>query len=88
MNATDTILYLIELLLLYLDELKEIKDGSASPFAYGEKTAYTECLEVLQQWDGANRNGLDFDIKKSPALKARGFFYFLSVKIKQAGDHV
>ena len=64
MNATDTILYLIELLLVYLDELKEIKDGNASPFAYGEKTAYTECLEVLQQWDGAKRNGLDFDIEK------------------------
>lgn len=64
MNAKDTILYLKELLLFYLDELKEVTDDEDSLFAYGEKTAYTECLEVLQLWESAADHGLDFDIEK------------------------
>ena len=64
MNAQDTIIYLKDLLLNYLDELKGVRDKSDTLFAYGEKTAYTECLEVLQLWENAERNGLDFDIEK------------------------
>ena len=64
MNAKDTILYLKELLLNYLDELKEITDSAETLFAYGEKTAYTECLEVLQRWESATRYGLDFNIEE------------------------
>lgn len=70
MNAKDTIIYLKELLLLYLDELKEITDNQDTLFAYGEKTAYTECLEVLQLWENSAQYGLDFDIEKRyPLLK-------------------
>ena len=28
----------------------------------GEKTAYTECLEIVQLWDEAAVNGLDYKI--------------------------
>lgn len=33
-------------------------------FAFGEKTAFVECLEILQTWDKAEENGLDYDIEK------------------------
>lgn len=70
MSSEDTILYLKELLLYYLDDLKEVGDNQNNLFAYGEKTAYTECLEVLQLWENAARHGLDFDIeKKYPLVK-------------------
>lgn len=64
MDAKDTLLYLKELLLFYLDELKEVSDNQDCLFAYGEKTAYTECLEIIQLWENAAQNGLDFDIEK------------------------
>ena len=64
MNAKDTILYLKELLLTYLDELKEVRDSDDTLFAYGEKTAYTECLEILQRWESAQSYGLDFNIEE------------------------
>ena len=61
MNARETLLYLAELLTAYLEELRSAaKDG----FAYGEKTAYTECLEIVQLWDEAAVNGLDYKIEK------------------------
>lgn len=70
MSIEDTINYLKELLLFYLDDLKDVGDSQDDLFAYGEKTAYTECLEVLQLWENAASNGLDFDIeKKYPLLK-------------------
>lgn len=70
MTAKDTIIYLKDLLFFYLDDLKEVTDRQDTLFAYGEKTAYTECLEVLQLWENADRYGLDFDIeKKYPLVK-------------------
>lgn len=64
MNANETILYLKELLIDYLNDLQSVGDKPDTLFAYGEKTAYTECLEVLQRWENAKTNGLDFDIEK------------------------
>lgn len=70
MNIQDTFIYLKELLLFYLDDLKDVTDSQSTLFEYGEKTAYTECLEVLQLWEHAARYGLDFDIeKKYPLIK-------------------
>lgn len=70
MSSEDTILYLKELLLFYLDDLKDIGNSQNNLFAYGEKTAYTECLEVLQLWENAACHGLDFDIEqKYPLVK-------------------
>ena len=60
MNAEETIIYLIQLYIQYLDEL------SLSPrndFTIGEMTAYVETLEILQRWEKANRHGLDFFIE-------------------------
>lgn len=58
--------YLKELLLFYLEDLKDVKEDAL--FAYGEKTAYTECLEILQCWEHAATKGLDFDIEEKYPL--------------------
>lgn len=63
-NAEDILKKLIDLLLLYLEELSEYKDTKEQQFEYGEKLAYTECLECIQLWEHANQNGLGFDIEK------------------------
>ena len=39
-----------KLLLSYIDELYEYKDIEKAQFEYGERTAYTECLEWIQEW--------------------------------------
>lgn len=60
MNAEETIIYLVQLYIQYLDEL------SLSPrndFTIGEMTAYVETLEILQRREKANRHGLDFVIE-------------------------
>lgn len=67
MNSQDTVIYLKELLISYLDDLKDIRRDT--PFAYGEKTAYTECLEILQLWEHAATHGLNFDIEKRYPLQ-------------------
>ena len=55
---------IIKLLTQYLAELSDVSDRPDSQFAYGEKTAYTECLEFLSYWDEAEQNGLDFEVEK------------------------
>ncbi len=59
---------MIKLLLLYIEELSEYKDNKETQFEYGEKTAYTECLEMLQGWSKAKKYGLDFDIEEKYPL--------------------
>ena len=45
--------------------LGEIQSGdSADEFAYGEKVAYVECLEILQLWEMAEKYGLDYDVEE------------------------
>ena len=56
----DTISLLIE----YLQDLSHISNQPHTQFAYGEKLAYTEILELLSEWEKAEKNGLDFDIEK------------------------
>lgn len=64
-SSSDEVLEkMIALLLLYVDELFEFKDEEGAQFQYGERTAYTECLELLQHWEHAEKNGLDFDVEK------------------------
>lgn len=67
-TAEETLGYLTELLLEYLEELKDFRNNSSEQFAYGERTAYTECLEIIQCWDKAREYGLDFDIEKKYPL--------------------
>ena len=62
-TAEETLNYLAELLLYYLEELSEIKDTDKEQFMYGEKTAFTECLEMVQLWEKARENGLNFEVE-------------------------
>lgn len=45
--------HMAAVLLEYLEELKEACAADEDGFAYGEKTAYIECLELLALWKGA-----------------------------------
>lgn len=62
-TAEETLGDLAELLLFYLEELKETNISDKNQFCYGERTAYTECLEIIQYWEKAKEYGLDFDIE-------------------------
>ncbi len=64
MNSEQVLEYMIELLLEYVDELF----CENNDFCYGERTAYTECLEIIQYWKKAKFKGLDFDIEKKYPL--------------------
>lgn len=68
MDAEEMLAYLADLLLMYLEELKDAKQSGENSFRYGEQTAYTECLEIIQEWKGATKIGLDFDIEKKYPL--------------------
>ena len=67
-SAEEVLEMMIELLLIYIDELFEYKDVAGEQFQYGERTAYTECLEWIQLWKYAAINGLDFDIEEKYPL--------------------
>ncbi len=62
--AEEVLKYMTDLLLYYLEQLADIDSNSEQQFLYGEKTAYTECLEVVQYWEKAKEYGLDFNIEK------------------------
>lgn len=68
MIAEKVLQNLIKLLLEYLEELKDFKEDAGQMFCYGERLAYTECLEVIQQWDKAKLFGLDFNIEQKYPL--------------------
>lgn len=68
MQAKETLMYMIETLLFYLEELSEVQDDENEQFAYGGKTAYTECFEMLQLWEEAKEVGLDFNIEEKYPL--------------------
>lgn len=64
-NNKAILMYLVTLTKEYLQELSEIKSDSKNQFAYGEKTAYAEILEIIKSlWEDAEKNGLDFEIEK------------------------
>ncbi|MDE7083590.1 MAG: hypothetical protein K2O89_07840 [Clostridia bacterium] len=63
LSATETINYLIQILIYYLETSEEEKNLCDGSFVLGERTAYVECLEILQFWEHAHKNGLDFDIE-------------------------
>lgn len=68
MIAEKILLTLINLLLNYLEDLKDYKNIETDQFQYGEKVAYTECLEYLQLWENTAANGLDFNIEEKYPL--------------------
>lgn len=64
MHEADEVLeYITELFLSYLDELESFSTDDADGFIEGQKTAYSECLEIIQQWEHSAECGLDFDIE-------------------------
>lgn len=63
-NAENILKEMISLLTSYLKDLSDISDSPETQFAYGEKTAYTECLELLSKWEQAEKNGLNFDVEQ------------------------
>ena len=63
-TANELLNFLITLLTSYLEELSTSSALDEDQFCYGEKTAYTECLELLQEWEFAEVNGLDFNVEK------------------------
>ena len=64
-NETVLLKDLISLLKSYLEDLSDVTDSPDKQFAYGEKTAYAECLEILSHWDKAKKYGISFDVGKS-----------------------
>ncbi len=64
-KAESVLKHLINVLTEYLDELSKISEEEENfQFAYGEQTAYTECLELIESWERAAESGLDFDVEK------------------------
>ena len=60
-NAEETLKALTETI---VENLRELNDLEENPFISGEKHAYVECLEIIQDiWEHARQNGLDFDIE-------------------------
>ena len=68
MKAKEVLEHMAERLLEYLEELRDTKLDDADCFGYGERTAYTECLEMVQLWENAKQAGLDFEIEKKYPL--------------------
>ena len=64
LKAEEVLKMLIDLLLEYIDDLKDYKDQESTQFQYGERSAYTECIEYIQLWERAEENGLTFDIEE------------------------
>ena len=60
-SATQILVYLKERIEEYLNALNECAD---SDFLYGEKTAYVECLEIIQRWQEAESVGLHYSIEE------------------------
>ncbi len=64
LDAEETLLYLIEILLISMEELKDYKNTKEQQFQYGERVAYTECMEIVQKWKKAAQNGLNFNVEE------------------------
>ena len=62
-NANELLECMISSLLLALEELSS-STSDKDPFCYGEKTAFVECLEWVQQWEHAESHGLNFNVEK------------------------
>ena len=62
-NATETLKETVEEIRGILDEIQTMEE--TDDFVYGEKTAYVEYLEWLQELCGKSEEyGLDFDVEE------------------------
>lgn len=68
MKADELLCLMAERLLEYLEDLKDYHNEENTQFAYGEKSAFTECLEMIQFYERAKEIGLDFNIEEKYPL--------------------
>ena len=64
LTAVETLNYIIDLFLYYLENLEVENNPEKEQFISGERIAYIECLEIIQYWKHARSNGLDFNIEE------------------------
>ena len=65
LNAEETLEYLICVIKENLNELYGTLPLCADAhFVHGEKTAYVECLEILQFWEKAEDRGLSGAVER------------------------
>lgn len=64
MSGEEVLTFLIDLLVTYLEDLYSLKESRQYHFIEGEKTAYVECLEIIQRWDLAGERGLNWNIEE------------------------
>ncbi|MBQ4049500.1 MAG: hypothetical protein IJD07_02485 [Clostridia bacterium] len=63
MDNTPTLYHIVSII---LDRLRELYDCNAYnyDFVHGQKTAYVECLEIIQLYDKSSPPMLPFDIEE------------------------
>ncbi len=62
-KAEDILIDMIHFFQEYLDAINDYNDVDMD-FLEGEKFAYVECLEMIQEWEKADEYGLDYDIEE------------------------
>lgn len=62
MKEIELLEYLIRILLERLNDLYDEAVGF-DQFVFGERTAYVECLEIIQEHIDAEKYGLSFNIE-------------------------
>ena len=63
LTADDVLIRMGYVLITNLSELKDVQDVPEQKFQYGEKTAYIECLELMQAWEKAELFRIDFEVE-------------------------
>lgn len=63
-SAEEVLGFMIKRLLEYIEELKEYQDEEGKQFEYGERVAYTECIEWIENWEKSKERGLNFNIEE------------------------
>lgn len=63
LTAKETLSYVIRVVTEYLNEIQRQDPNNQDDFTYGAKTAYVECLEMIQFWEEADNEGLDYNIE-------------------------
>ena len=64
MSAEEVLQFLIDEGLNSLEDLNQIElNGDLTPFQFGLRTATVAYMEIIQRWEKAEENGLDFDIE-------------------------
>lgn len=62
-TAEEILIEMIELFQEYLEDIQGTGEDMEG-FLYGEKTAYVECLEIIQHWSKAYMYGLNYKIEE------------------------